>query len=161
MKTKLNSFILIFLCFVLIFPISNSLLKLTETSSEGKTFKENKNNIKQSDTTKVANIDKIKTSEDKYEKVEIKKSTNFVAKTPIYVKPDENDGMKSAILIQTNENQISNPGMTERPNYLSTVIRSSPTSVTSSGLRIDADGPTFDLDTISKHFILNYKGKEN
>jgi hypothetical protein len=154
MKTKLNSSILMYLCFVLIFPISNSLLKLTETSSGGKAFIEKKNIIKQTDTNKVASIDKIKIPKDKYEKVEIKRSTNFVAKTPTYVKTDDNYRMKSPILIQTNENQISNPGMTERPNYLSTVIRSSPTSVTSSGVRIDADSPTFDLETISEHFIL-------
>jgi len=156
MKTKQTTFIFIYLCFVLLtFPISNSLLKLTDTNSESKANKERKNIIKQNETFKVESIEKIKVPEDKYVKVEIKKSTNFLAKTPTYVKPpDDGDGMKSAILIQTNEYQIPKGGMTERPNFLSTVIKSSPTSVTSSGVRIDANSPTFDLDSISEQFIL-------
>lgn len=64
--------------------------------------------------------------------------------------------MKAATIITNSDNTsiINNghQGMNEKPNYLSSVIRSFPTSVATVNHLYDEDssGTTYDLDSISK-----------
>jgi hypothetical protein len=157
MKPKtFNLIIKHFFIILLIFPINNTYLRLTETKNQNTSQVVDKDKINEKIKTKQIEENKGKTNnEDKYEQVEIIKTPNIPTKTPAYVKPSNKDEMKSPILIQTKETQIFSPGLTERPNYLSTVIQSAPTSVTSSVMRVGDGSLTFDLESVSKKFYIN------
>jgi len=151
MKSK-KLYVMMILIFLIlhIIPIHNSFLKLSETKIEKNNL--GNSNMKEKDKVSITQsqekLDK-QTNEDNYEKVEIISNPRInLTKTPIYAVPRD-DNMKSPILIQTNESKTHVPGLTERPNYLSTVIRSAPTSVTSRIVRQGVDGPTYDLEAIS------------
>ncbi len=88
----------------------------------------------------------------KFEKVEIIKDRHIPQRTAEYSINEDKPEMKLATLIG-NEDQKSNIEMTERPNFLSSVIRSHETSV----LRpkhiakpTEEGSLTFDLEAISK-----------
>jgi hypothetical protein len=151
MKSKNLYVTMIFFFLILqIIPTHNSFLKLTETNKENNNIgnRNMKEKEKVSITQSEEKLDK-ESNEDNYEKVEIiSNPRKNLTKTPVYAAPKE-DNMKSPILIQTNESKTNAPGLTERPNYLSTVIRSTPTSVTSRIVRQGFDGPTYDLEAIS------------
>ena len=151
MKSKNLYVTMIFFFLILeIIPTHNSFLKLAETNKENNNIgnRNMKEKEKVSITQSEEKLDK-ESNEDNYEKVEIiSNPRKNLTKTPVYAAPKE-DNMKSPILIQTNESKTNALGLTERPNYLSTVIRSTPTSVTSRIVRQGFDGPTYDLEAIS------------
>lgn len=81
----------------------------------------------------------------KYENVEIIKRDNLWDKSPEYVKQEKKEEMKTATLLNNSSEPVE--GLTERPNFLSAVIRSHPTSV-STPINV-IGGPSYDLDSIS------------
>lgn len=166
MKTTNTNFLikLIILIFIT-FPINNTLLKLTETKNQDTNSPlitdKNITNNQMKSTKKIEDNKEDKINEDKYEKVEIMKKPNIPTKTPLYVNPPKNNDMKSPTLIQTKETQILSPGLTESPNFLSTVIRSAPTSVRSSVVRQGDGSLTFDLEAVSKkNYIYLFKERK-
>ena len=116
-----------------------------------------KNNIKKSNLeNKLQTSNKGKALkeygvENSFENVEYIKKVDIPSRTPEYAKPVENNEMHTATLIKTDKNEEHNSGLTERPNFLSPVIRSFATRVsTPSHLYDKTEGyPTFDLDSIS------------
>jgi hypothetical protein len=92
-------------------------------------------------------------SSSKFEKVEIIKPDHIPSKTAEYVNLKEKNDMKSAILINTDKSsEFNSSGLTERPNFLSPVITSFSTRVsTPSHMYTNTESsPTYDLDSISK-----------
>ncbi len=80
-----------------------------------------------------------------FESVEIIKRDHIWDKTPEYVSSQTKNDMKTATLLNASKDMIGD--LTERPNFLSSVIRSHPTSV-STPVNIEG-APTYDLDSIS------------
>ena len=86
-----------------------------------------------------------------FENVQIIKREHIWDKSPEYVKSIPKDEMKTATLINVTQDP-SGGDLTERPNFLSSVIRSHPTSV-STPLHVyktEEGSPTYDLDSISR-----------
>ncbi len=88
----------------------------------------------------------------KFENVQIIKSEFGPSRSPEYIKKEEKSDMKTATLINKDNDEKGPGGLTERPNYLSSVINSHATSVmTPNHLYSREEGtPTYDLDSISK-----------
>ena len=88
----------------------------------------------------------------KFENVQIIKSEYGPSRSPEYIKKEEKSDMKTATLINKDKDEKGPGGLTERPNYLSSVIHSHATSVmTPNHLYSREEGtPTYDLDSISK-----------
>jgi hypothetical protein len=109
---------------------------------------------------------KLLTEKMKYENVHIIDSHSVPNKSPEYIKKEENNEMKTAILINNKDkNMENNTGLTERPNYLSSVIHPHATSVLTPNRLYtrDANTPTYDLESIKKrhYFELMAKGSNN
>jgi hypothetical protein len=83
--------------------------------------------------------------ESKFETVEIIKRDHIWDKSPEYVSTQTKEDMKTATIL--NATKDSTNDLTERPNFLSPVIRSHPTTV-STPVNIEG-APTYDLDSIS------------
>jgi hypothetical protein len=105
-----------------------------------------------SENIKVTGNTKSTSITPQYETVEIMHEMDAKGKKPEYVPKNEINDMKSATLLQKNDDYIQEPGM-ERPNFLSPVIHSVETSVYTPTNQANSDGLTYDLDSISNIII--------
>lgn len=143
--------------------------KIIPSSSQVSLSQSNRNNFRtEIETQSQAKINyennKLLTEKMKYKNVKIIDPHSVPNRSPEYIQKHENTEMKTAILINKEKDRNSeySIGLTERPNYLSSVIHPHATSVlTPHNLYSrDANTPTYDLENIKKrhYFELMAKG---